>query len=159
MAAARSESRGRGLSQQRLTTAQQEVAAELVSIGTGMNCYEDALMMLSAIGMLIDAGQPAIRIIRWMHLLPRAKNATLPAAPVEPDPDEQLLLVTPLAGRHYMPKPHRLMDPDAPMSKPGPRAERERRRRKPTGLCSVCGVEFQMNQYGRPAETCPDHRK
>lgn len=161
-----------------LSPEQRTACAELVSRGTGINCFEEAALLVDTIETLINGDKVrTIDLIRWLTLLPRVKNraAALAQAPV-PNP-AQLALVTPVSelpatmqravtppagkGAVASTTPARwLLDPNARTSgKPGPRAERAARRRPPTGTCQDCGAEFEMNPFGRPATRCEAHRR
>lgn len=157
-----------------LTPQQRTACAELLSRGTGMNCFEEAALLLDTLTGLIEADQKPVEVIRWLTLLPRVKDkaAALAQAPV-PNP-AQLALVSPVtdlptqmqramepARGQSKDRPSRwLLDPNAKSSgKPTSRAERAATRRPATGTCADCGTEFPMNPVGRPATKCAEHRR
>jgi hypothetical protein len=151
-----------------LSPEQRTACAELLSRGTGINCFEEAALLLDTIETLVDGDKiRAIDLIRWLTLLPRVKDraAALAQAPM-PNP-AQLALVTPVsdlpatmqhamrpvAGADRRRSAEWLTNPEA-----GPSSVK-RIGRPATGICRDCDAEFPMNPFGRPATRCEAHRR
>lgn len=149
-----------------LTPAQHTVSAELVSRGTGINCHEEAVLLLGILTTLIANGERPYEVIRWMSLLPRARGkqavrmqAPEPSVSVEDLHPQVQSALQPARSKHARRSVARLIDPDAAAEYDEQRRRIDRHGGRPAkAACKVCGKEFRMNETGRPAVTCPEHR-
>lgn len=151
-----------------LSPEQRTAAAELLSRGTGMNCFEEAALLLDTLQELMEAHAiSAVDVIRWLTMLPRVKDraGALAQAPM-PNP-AQLSLVSPVAAlpqtmQHAM-RPVEGQSRARPtqwLTNPSSAPTRPKRVGRPAeGVCIECGEAFEMNPFGRPATRCATHRR
>lgn len=150
-----------------LTQKQRDAMSELVSRGTGINCFEDAELVLEAIQVTIGQGIATMDLVRWVRMLPRVKDRAAALASEPAEKPRQLALINPT---HDLPAHmQRSLQPARRLAHGGvaqasttplldPSVRIHQRGRPATGECDTCGETFQMNPTGRPARNCEKHR-